>query len=137
MRSFAVRFTGTVFAWGRNGYGELGAGTCCRVTNPVPAQVTSLASVSQVAVGDGWMLAVGTQAPPLAVVHDLSGDSRSQAAQSPQAAGLVPGTVGTVVDNSCNNLGTVMRQCPAAGVHVSLGSAVPITVGAPPKHPCP
>jgi len=53
-------------------------GTCCGVTNLVPAQVTSLASVSQVAVGDGWMLAVGTQVPPpLAVVPNLSGDSQS------------------------------------------------------------
>ena len=114
-------------------------GTCCSVTNPVPAQVISLASVSQVAVGDGWMLAVATQAPPppSAVVPNLSGDTRSQASQSLQAAGLVLGTVGSVVDNFCNNLGTVLAQNPAAGAHVSLGSAVSITIGAPPKHPCP
>jgi hypothetical protein len=75
------------------------------VTNPVPVQVTSLAPVSQVAVGDGWMLAVGTQAPPppTAVVPALGGDSRSQASQSLQALGLVLGTVNTVVDNYYNN----------------------------------
>ena len=77
-------------------------GTCCRVSNPVPAQVTGLASVSQVAIGGDWMLAVGTQAPPppSAVVPNLSDDSRSQASQSLQAVGLVLGTVSTVVDNS-------------------------------------
>jgi alpha-tubulin suppressor-like RCC1 family protein len=137
--SAAIRSDGTLLTWGGNGYGELGVGTCCRVSNPVPAQVTSLASVSQVAVGDGWMLAVATQAPPppSAVVPNLSGDTRSQASQSLQAAGLVLGTVNTVVDNSCNNLGTVLSQSPAAGAHVNPGSAVSITIGAPPKHPCP
>jgi len=110
--SAAIRSDGTLLTWGGNGYGELGVGICCRVSNPVPAQVTSLASVSQVAVGDEWMLAVGTRAPPppLAVVPDLSGDSRSQATQSLQAVGLVLGT------------------------DINLGSAVSITVGAPPKH---
>jgi beta-lactam-binding protein with PASTA domain len=49
----------------------------------------------------------------------------------------VLGTVSTVVDNFCNNLGTVLAQSPAAGTHVNLGSAVSITIGAPPKHPCP
>jgi serine/threonine-protein kinase len=70
-------------------------------------------------------------------VPNLGGDSRSQASQSLQAVGLVLGTVGSVVDNSCNNLGTVLSQNPAAGSHVSLGSAVSITIGVPPKNPCP
>src|SRR5207247_4561123 len=116
----AIRSDGTLLTWGENRYGELGVGTCCRVSNPVPAQVASLASVSQVAVGSGWMLAVGTQAPPppLAVVPNLSGDTRSQASQSLQAVGLVLGTVGSVVDNYCKNLGTVLAQNPEAGTHV-------------------
>jgi hypothetical protein len=137
--SAAIRSDGTLLTWGENSYGELGVGTCCARSSPVPAQVTSLASVSQVAVGDEWMLAVGTQAPPppSAVVPNLSGDSRSQASQSLQAVGLELGTVSTVVDNFCNNLGTVLAQSPAAGTHVNLGSAVSITIGAPPKHPCP
>jgi beta-lactam-binding protein with PASTA domain len=108
----------------------------------VPTPVTSLASVSQVAVGFGYMTAVATQASPppptFAVVPNLSGDSRSQASQDLHAAGLVLGTVRTVVDNTCDHLGTVLGQSPAAGTHISLGSAVSITVGVPPtKHPCP
>jgi beta-lactam-binding protein with PASTA domain len=116
-------------------------GTCCRVSNPVPAQVTSLASVSQVAVGSGWMLAVAMQAPPppptFAVVPNHSDDSRSQASQSLLAAGLVLGTVSTAVDNICDHLGTVMNQSPLAGAHVSFGSAVSITLGTSPQHACP
>jgi hypothetical protein len=53
------------------------------------------------------------------------------------AAGLVLGSVSTAVDNTCNHRGTVMRQNPAAGAHVGFGSAVSITIGGPPKHPCP
>ena len=113
--SAAIRSDGTLLTWGDNGYGELGVGTCCASEQPgLFAQVTSLASVGQVAVGDEWMLAVGTQAPPppLAVVPNLGGDSRSQASQSLRAVGLVLGTVGSVVDNSCNNLGTVLSPEP-------------------------
>jgi beta-lactam-binding protein with PASTA domain len=94
-----------------------------------------------VAVGTMWMLAVGTQASPppptFAVVPNLSDDNRTQASQALQAAGLVLGSVSTVVDDTCNHLGTVMRQNPAAGAHVSLGSAVSITIGGRPSHPCP
>ena len=139
--SAAIRSDGTLLTWGNNSEGELGRGTCCIAGNPVPAQVTSLASVSQVAVGTMWMLAVGTQASPppptFAVVPNLSGDNRAQASQALQAAGLVLGSVSTVVDDTCNNLGTVIRQSPAAGARVSLGTAVSITIGGRPKHPCP
>jgi hypothetical protein len=139
--SAAIRSDGTLLTWGNNSEGELGNGTCCIASNPVPAQVTSLASVSQVAVGTMWMLAVGTQASPppprFAVVPDLSGDTRAQASQALQAAGLVLGSVSTVIDNTCNHRGTVMRQTPAAGAQVSFGSAVSITIGGPPNHPCP
>jgi len=45
--------------------------------------------------------------------------------------------VNKVVDDTCNNLGKVISQNPAAGSTVGFGSAVSITVGAPPAHPCP
>ena len=105
------------------------------------ARVIELASVSQVAIGDGWMLAFATQAssppPTFAVVPVLTGDTSSQAKQALQAVGLALGTVNTAVDNSCDYLGTVMNQSPLAGAHVNLGSAVSITVGTPPEHACP
>jgi beta-lactam-binding protein with PASTA domain len=61
------------------------------------------------------------------------------AASAPAVASNAPPiwAWGSVVDNSCNNLGTVLSQNPAAGSHVSLGSAVSITIGVPPEHPCP
>ena len=47
------------------------------------------------------------------------------------------GTVNSVVDNSCNHLGTVMSQNPRAGASAGFGSAVSITIGRKPPHPCP
>jgi beta-lactam-binding protein with PASTA domain len=49
----------------------------------------------------------------------------------------VLGTVNQVVDDRCNNLGTVISQSPLAGATVSFGSSVSVTVGKPPAHPCP
>ncbi len=42
-----------------------------------------------------------------------------------------------VLGNTCNFIGKVMRQNPAAGSVVSAGSAVAVTVGARPPTPCP
>ncbi|HEY1320094.1 MAG TPA: PASTA domain-containing protein, partial [Streptosporangiaceae bacterium] len=60
-----------------------------------------------------------------------------QAGQILQGAGLVLGTVIKAVDNSCDSIGTVMSQNPLAGTAVSPGSAVSITIGTRPPHPCP
>jgi hypothetical protein len=43
----------------------------------------------------------------------------------------------TLAGNTCNNLGTVLGQSPLPGTHVSIGSAVSITIDTPLKHPCP
>jgi hypothetical protein len=134
LESAAVRSDGTLLTWGNNSWGGLGQGTCC-ASNPVPAPVTSLRQVSQVALGSLYGLAVGSSA--FVTVPSLAGDSTAAAAQQLQAAGLVLGTVNKAVDNMCNNLGTVMNQNPIAGTTVSFGSAVSITIGTPPAHPCP
>ena len=133
--SAAVRSDGTLWTWGDNSDGELGIGNDSTLWIPVPVQVTALAGVSQVSAGVRDVLAIGS--PTFAFVPGLSGDTTAQAGQALQAAGLALGTVTTVVDNSCNNIGTVMRQNPAAGSRVSLGSAVSITIGARPPNPCP
>lgn len=132
--SAAVRSDGTLLTWGNNSWGGLGQGTCC-ASNPVPAPVTSLRQVSQVSLGSLYGLAVGSSA--FVTVPSLAGDSTAGAAQQLQATGLVLGTVNKAVDNMCNNLGTVMNQNPIAGTTVSFGSAVSITIGTPPAHPCP
>jgi beta-lactam-binding protein with PASTA domain len=124
-----------LWTWGDNSDGELGIGNDSTLWIPVPVQVTALAGVSQVSAGVRDVLAIGS--PTFAFVPGLSGDTTAQAGQALQAAGLALGTVTAVVDNSCNNIGTVMRQNPAAGSRVSLGSAVSITIGARPPNPCP
>jgi regulator of chromosome condensation (RCC1) repeat-containing protein/PASTA domain-containing protein/Regulator of Chromosome Condensation (RCC1) repeat protein len=136
--SAAVRSDGTLLTWGGNGFGNLGQGTVGGFT-VTPAPVRSLARVSQVAFGGGYGagygLAVGF--PAFATVPDLSGDTTAQAGQALQAANLVLGTVSTTVDNLCDNIGRVMSQNPAAGSTVSGGTAVSITIGQKPSHPCP
>jgi alpha-tubulin suppressor-like RCC1 family protein len=128
----ALKPDGTVLAWGGNGYGQLGNGSTAPVTGPV--QVTGLTNATQVAAGGEFSLAVHL---PLPIVPDLTGDTTAQAGQALQGTGLVLGTVIKAVDNSCNNIGTVMRQNPLAGTAVSPGSAVSITIGLRPPHPCP
>jgi alpha-tubulin suppressor-like RCC1 family protein len=130
----ALKSDGTVLAWGANGYGQLGNGGTAPVTGPV--QVTGLANATQVAAGGEFSLAVHVPVP-LPIVPDLTGDTTARAGQALQAVGLVLGTVRSVVDHSCSNIGTVMSQNPVAGSRVSLGSAVSITIGTRPSHPCP
>ena len=130
----ALKPDGTVLAWGSNGYGQLGNGSTAPVTGPV--QVTGLTNATQVAAGGEFSLAVHVPVP-LPIVPDLTGDTTAQAGQALQAVGLVLSTVRSVVDNSCNNIGTVISQNPVAGSRVSLGSAVSITIGTRPPHPCP
>jgi alpha-tubulin suppressor-like RCC1 family protein len=134
----AVRPDGTLLTWGCNGFGQLGDGVAHQFEVP-PTPVRSLAGVSQIAFGGGlyggYSLAVGSQA--FATVPSLAGLTTTAAGQRLQAANLVLGTVHTVVDNTCNNIGTVISQSPAAGTVLIGGSAVSITIGQRPSHPCP
>jgi alpha-tubulin suppressor-like RCC1 family protein len=129
----ALRSNGTVLAWGGNSNGQLGDGGAASTSGPV--QVSGLAGVSQVSAGAQFSLAVAR--PALTNVPGLGSDTTARARQALQAAGLVLGAVHTAVDRSCNNIGTVMSQNPAAGTAVSFGSAVSVTIGQRPPSPCP
>ena len=129
----ALRSNGTALAWGGNSNGQLGNGGTAGGIGPV--QVSSLAGASQVSAGAQFSLAVAR--PALTTVPGLSSDTTAQAGQALRAAGLVLGAVHTAVDHSCNNIGTVMSQNPAAATAASFGSAVSITIGKRPPHPCP
>jgi alpha-tubulin suppressor-like RCC1 family protein len=140
--SGAVLANGTLLTWGCNGYGQLGNGTSgAPVLTPTP--VSTLTTVSQISFGSafntGIASAYGLAVDAMASVPGLAGDTQAQASQAIQAAGLVLGTVSTVVDRSCNNIGTVMNQSPAAGTFVSYGTPVSITIGKRPPRPfvCP
>jgi len=52
----ALKTDGTVWAWGGNNYGELGAGT--NALQSLPVQVPGLTGVTQVAAGSGFELAL-------------------------------------------------------------------------------
>ena len=142
--SAAIRYDGTLWTWGCNGLGQLANGTV--LATHTPTLVTSLTHVSQFAFGDdspnvlfnvgAYALAVGTLP---ATVPNLSGDTTAQAGQVLQAAGLVLGTVSSVIDYTCNNIGAVTSQNPPAGTSVNPGTAVSITIGKapPPPHQCP
>ena len=132
--SSAVLAGGTLLAWGGDSHGDLGIGVP-NMIQPSPVQVTSLIGVSQAEISGGLALAIGRSA--FAAVPDLSGDRTAGASQVLQAAGFVLGSVGSVIDNSCTNIGTVISQNPAAGSTLRLGSAVSITIGQRPKHACP
>jgi beta-lactam-binding protein with PASTA domain len=51
--------------------------------------------------------------------------------------GLRLGTQRDVVDNTCNDIGAVLSQIPSADTLVAPGTAVNVTVGQLPPHPCP
>ncbi len=52
--SLALKSDGTVWAWGSNGFGELGNGTTSGgAANPVPVHVLNLTSVAKIAAGGG------------------------------------------------------------------------------------
>jgi len=132
--SAAVRSDGTLLTWGANGVGALGIGTVSG-QSASPVQVTSLIGVSQVSMSNGYGLAIGRSA--FAVVPDVRGDTTSQASQMLQAAGFVLGSVSTVIDYICNNIGTVIRQSPGVGATARIGSAVSVVIGRRPPQPCP
>jgi hypothetical protein len=54
-----------------------------------------------------------------------------------QAAGFVLGQVTTAPDYTCNHLGVIMWQNPAADTLARFGSPVRVTVGVPALAPCP
>jgi hypothetical protein len=54
--NLALKNDGTVWAWGKNNYGQLGDGT--NVQRATPVQVTSLSNVTQIAAGEDFSLAL-------------------------------------------------------------------------------
>ena len=133
--SAAVRSDGTEFTWGGNTAGQLGLGTPAAPTVLRPVANPWLNGVTQVAMGWSFGLAVGRCTA--ATVPSVLGQTTAQANSTLSAAGLHLGTITDVVDNTCNHIGRIMSQTPAAGTTAQLGSSVAITVGTRPLKPCP
>lgn len=132
--SAALLSDGTLRTWGANGTGGLGIGTTS-AQDPSPVPVTSLIGVSQVAVSNGYVLAIGESA--FATVPSVHGDTTTVAGNVLRAAGFTLGVVSDVTDNTCNFLNKVITQNPAAGTTARLGTAVAVSIGVRPKTPCP
>ncbi|MDY7230010.1 RCC1 domain-containing protein [Hyalangium rubrum] len=58
MHSVALQGDGTVWAWGRNTYGNLGLGTADSASHPTPTRVPGLANVVDIATGRDHVLAL-------------------------------------------------------------------------------
>jgi alpha-tubulin suppressor-like RCC1 family protein len=122
----AALSNGSLMTWGENGNGELGQGSHDSSVHAAPALVRALAGVSQVALSYFSGLAIGSPAPR---IPSLIGESQAEAAQTLQAAGFVLGRVSTVVDITCEYLGEVKSQSPAAGTLDPPGTAVAVSIG--------
>jgi alpha-tubulin suppressor-like RCC1 family protein len=126
--SAAVRSDGSLFTWGRNFLFALGLSGSLG-DQLIPAQVTYLSNVSQVALGNEHGLAVGQY--DAATVPSVIGDSQSDASTRLQEAGFALGRVALVVDITCEFIGEVKTQNPAAGTLARLGTAVRVAIGRP------
>jgi hypothetical protein len=135
--SAAIRSDGTLLTWGDDNSGGLGTSACCRLSvNPVPAPAAGLTFVSQIAFGEMYGLALSTLPAGLVPVPSVIGDTQARASQDLQAAGLALGTAGSALDPTCNNIGTVLSQRPAAGSYAPRGTHVSITIGKPSPRLC-
>ena len=135
--SAAIRSDGTLLTWGDDNSGGLDASACCRLpVNPVPAPAAGLTFVSQIAFGEMYGLALSTLPAGLVPVPSVIGDTQAQASRDLPAAGLALGTVGSALDPTCDNIGTVLSQRPAAGSYAPRGTHVSITIGKPNPRLC-
>jgi PASTA domain-containing protein len=134
--------TGVVYAAGSiTGQTRFGDFSSVAVDPQVPGG-TCAVSAQQYFSSDGtWktsLARVGNCQPPV-LVPDVRNDRLAKAGQVLAAAGLTVGQVINVRDNTCNNLGTVLRQNPNPGTPVQAGSAVSLSIGQQPPPPfhCP
>jgi alpha-tubulin suppressor-like RCC1 family protein len=128
--SAAIRSDGTLLTWGDNIRGGLDI-SCCLTVNPTPMPAIGLTWVSQVAFGFMYGLALVsfTVPPGYVAVPSVIGDTQAQASQDLQAGGLALGIVGSAIDRTCDNIGTVLSQNPAAGSYALRGTHVSIAIG--------
>jgi alpha-tubulin suppressor-like RCC1 family protein len=127
--SAAIRSDGTLLTWGDDNTGGLDLSTVRWSVNPTPSPAIGLTWVSQVAFGEGYGLALSTIPSGLVAVPSVIGDTQAQASQDLQAAGLALGTVGSALDPTCDNIGTLMSQRPGTGSYALHGTHVSITIG--------
>ena len=122
----AVLANGSVKTWGADGNGVLGIGINDSGSHPSPVLVPTLAGASQISTGGLEVMAIASPAPRILTVI---GDIQSTATQELRAAGYVVGRVSVIVDLTCEYIGVVKTQSPAAGTIAPPGTSVSISIG--------
>jgi len=92
IHTVALKNDGTVWAWGINGYGQLGNPTNVGTsnTNVTPLQVTGLTGVSQVSAGDGHTVALMGNGTVYAWGDNYSGQLGNSTNDGTENANAVP-----------------------------------------------
>ena len=85
---------------------------------------------------DTGSIAIPLPPSPLPVVPDVRGGTVAAANSALTAASFSTGAVTAVDDPTCNDIGRVTSQIPAAGTHAESGAAVRLSVGQQPSTPC-
>jgi hypothetical protein len=134
--------TGAVYAAGSTtSQTRFGDFSSVSVDPQVPGGTCAVATQQYFSAGGTWntrLARVGNCQPPV-LVPDVRNDRLAEAGQVLAAAGLSVGQVTNVLDHTCNNIGTVLRQNPNPGTPVQAGSAVRLSIGQrpPPPFQCP
>jgi hypothetical protein len=133
--SGAIRSDGLLLAWGANPGDRLGLGTGGSYV-ATPTIKPYLSGVTVAAVGTtAFAVAGSVTVVPRTVVPSVLGGV--DAAQILHNAGLVEGNIVTTPDDrSCNRIGQIKAQSPAAGTLAVFGSRVDVTVYVRPAQPC-
>jgi alpha-tubulin suppressor-like RCC1 family protein len=120
----AVTSGGQLLVWGTDVQGQLGYGDSGLITAPTPVIV--LAGVTQIAATNSDSLVIASPAPRVPSVISLDPAGASSVLE---AAGFHLGRVAQVVDITCQYLGEVKSQSPAAGTIAQPGTSVNVSVG--------
>jgi beta-lactam-binding protein with PASTA domain len=112
-----------------------------RTSQLSPAVVAGITNVTSVSADVGLGLAVGRvplpPPPTSGPVPDVTGDLRAAAVTVIEDAGFDLATVASSPDKTCDNIGHVLSQTPAAGTTEPFGTTVSIVIGTRPATSCP
>jgi hypothetical protein len=134
--------TGAVYAVGSiTSQTRFGDFSSVAVDPQVPGGTCAVVAQQYFSADGTWntrLARVGTCPPPV-LVPDVRNDSVHEAGQVLAAADLTVGQITNVLDQTCNNIGTVLGQNPDPGTSVQAGSAVSLSIGQkpPPPFQCP
>jgi hypothetical protein len=134
--------TGAVLVTGgRTGQTRFGDFSSVSIDPTVPGGTCAVTAQQYFSSTGSWNTRIARMGncQPGVAVPDVRGDTLALAGQALAAAGLTVGQVTSVIDRTCNNIGTVISQNPGPGSQVQAGTAVNLSIGRlpPPPFQCP